>query len=57
MIIQDAELDKAFIYFTCAYYFHWTPKQVDEMEYYQIEMLLSILPGWKKKTQDALSDK
>ena len=56
MIIDDPELDKTFVYFLMAYYFHWTPKQVDETEIYMIESMLTILPAWKQKTQDVLDN-
>jgi hypothetical protein len=52
MIIKDSELDKTFIYFLMAYYFHWTTKQVDETDAYLLESLVTILPLWKAKTQE-----
>lgn len=41
-----------FNYFLLAYYFHWTPEQVDKTEYRLIEAMLTMLPLWKAKTQD-----
>jgi len=52
VIIQDAEIDKHFIYFLLAYYFGWTPKQVDEIDAYLVESLLIMLPEWKQKVQE-----
>ena len=54
MIIDDAELDKTFIYFWCAYYFHWSPEQVDNTESYLLECLMTMLPLWKIRQQEMI---
>jgi hypothetical protein len=53
MTINDNEADKTFTYFLLAYYFHWTPEQVDKTEYRLIDSMLTILPMWIQKTQTA----
>ena len=56
MPVSDKQLDKEFVYFLCAYYFHWTPKQVNEQEAYLIDSLLTMLPLWKQKIKDVLEN-
>lgn len=57
MHIDDAEIDQDMVYFICAYYFHWTPEQVDKIESQKLGVLLTMLPEWKKKVNDAIEGK
>ena len=52
--MTDPELDRNFIKFLCAYYFHWTPEQVERTDNYDVEFMLEALPAWKKKEADAM---
>lgn len=52
MIIRDKEVDKEFVYFLMAYYFHWTPEQVDKLEYTLVESLLIMLHHWIKRINE-----
>jgi len=46
-------LDKDFIYFLFAFYFHFTPDVVDSLENYRVESFLICLPEWVKKMNEA----
>jgi hypothetical protein len=56
MIVKDAELDKMFVYFLVAYYFHWTPEEVDRTDAYTLDCMLTMLPEWKAKVQDSMEN-
>jgi len=50
--VNDNLLDKFFVDFIFAYYFHFTPKQVGEIDSDEVEALMSILEEWRKKEVD-----
>jgi hypothetical protein len=54
MVINDTEIDKEFIKFLCAYYFHWTPEETEKADAYTIECLLTALPLWLKKERESI---
>lgn len=54
--MRDEELDKEFVYFLSAYYFHWTPVQVDAVEYPLLASLMAILPPFLKKINEVKAD-
>jgi len=53
LIIDDDELEKDFVFFLFAYYFGWSPEQVDKMSNYQVGVFLEMLPQWIKKNKEA----
>jgi hypothetical protein len=57
MTINDSGADKTFVYFLLAYYFHWTPEQVDNTESNIIEEMLTLLPLWRNKEREAANTK
>lgn len=53
MLVEDAEAERDITYFICAYYFHWTPAQVDAVEAEVITSLVNlILPIWIRKENE-----
>jgi hypothetical protein len=53
LTVSDNEIDNHFIYFACAYFFKWTPEEVNKIEYYLLQSLMEILPRWIKKEKEA----
>lgn len=49
---SDEDVVIAHNYFLCAFYFHFTPQQVDEMDATVLDELLYQLPIWKKKMKE-----
>ena len=56
MTISDRDVNREFIYFLMAYYFHWTPELVDSIDNELVESLLTQLPLWVKKINEVKND-
>jgi hypothetical protein len=46
-------VEREFVYFLMAYYFHFTPEQVDRMDCVHVESMLIMLPAWRKRITEA----
>jgi hypothetical protein len=52
MHIADPELDRDFVYFLAAYYFHWTPEETKNVEARLLDAMLCLLPLWHQKVNE-----
>jgi hypothetical protein len=52
MSVSDPDVNREFAYFIMAYYFHFRPGEVDEMDSNLVQSLMMQLSAFRKREQE-----